>query len=147
VLWVRLSVLALVAVVATAALAIGSGRGPGKPVATKHGVTSQGRAFELKLDVHGQPVAFSTELAALCPSGRMISMPWAPKDAEGVPFRRSGDALRVSERSDLWALKLDGTVAKDGALRGTMTLVVHVEPKTRAPFDCTSPRVRFSAGR
>ena len=143
----RLSVLALVAVAATAALAIGSDRGPGKPVATKYGVTSQGRAFDLKVDDEGRPVAFSTELAALCPSGRMVSMPWAPKDADGVPFHRSGDALRVSEHSDLWTLKLDGTAAKDGALRGTMTLVVHVEPKTRAPFDCTSPRVRFSAGR
>ena len=44
-------------------------------------------------------------------------------------------------------VKLDGTVAKDGALSGTMALVVHVKPKTRAPYDCTSPRVRVSAGR
>jgi len=28
-----------------------------------------------------------------------------------------------------------------------MSLVVHVKPKTRAPYDCASPRVRVSAGR
>ena len=146
-LWVRLSVLALLAVVVTAAVAFGHGRGPGKPVATKYGVTSQGRTFELKLDDDAQPVAFSTELAAICPSGRMASMPWSPSEADGVTFHRAGDKLTVAERGELWALTLDGTVAKDGAVRGTMSLVVHVKPKTRAPYDCASPRVRVSAGR
>ena len=146
-LWIRLSVLALLAVVVTAAVAIGRDRGPGKPVATKYGVTSQGRAFELKLDDDAQPVAFSTELAALCPSGRMASMPWSPAEADGVAFHRAGDKLTVAERGELWGLELHGTVAKDGAVRGTMSLVVHVKPETRAPYDCTSPRVRVSAGR
>ena len=144
--WVRISVLAVLLAVVGAAVTFGRG-GPGEPVATKYGVTSQGRAFELGVDDDGQPVAFSTELAAFCPSGRMVSMPWAPVAADGVTFRRAGDKLRVAERDELWELAFDGTVAKDGALRGTMTLVVHIKPKTHAPYDCSSPRVRVSAGR
>jgi len=65
VLLARLSVLALVAVAVTAALAIGSDRGPGKPVATKYGVTSQGRAFELKVDDEGRPVALVIQTQAV----------------------------------------------------------------------------------
>ena len=145
--WVRISVLAVLLAVVGAAVTLGRGGGPGEPVATKYGVTSQGRAFELKLDGDAQPVAFDTEIAAMCPSRRMVSMPWSADAADGVPFRSSGGKLHVAERGDTYELSLDATVAKDGALRGTMSLVLHVEPKTRAPFDCTSPRVRFSAGR
>ena len=145
--WVRLSVLVLVLVAATAAIVVMGGRGPGTPVATKYGVTSQGRAFEVEVDDHGQPVAFSTEVAAMCPSGRMVSMPWAPVEADGIAFRRAGGRLRVAERGDTYALALDATAARSGAVKGTMTLVVHVRPKTRAPYDCTSPKVRVSAGR
>ena len=146
-LWVRLSVLVLLVAVVSAGMVAMRDRGPGKPVATKYGVTSQGREFAVKVDGDGQPVAFSSEIAALCPSGRMASMPWSPSEADGVPFHRAGDKLTVAERGELWELELDGTVAKDGALRGTMSLVLHVKPKTRAPYDCTSPRVRVSAGR
>ena len=144
--WVRISVLAVLLAVVAAAVTFGRG-GPGEPVATKYGVTSQGRAFELKLDDDAEPVAFDTELAAMCQSGRMVSMPWSAEARDGVPFRRTGGKLHVAERGDTYELALDATVAKDGALRGTMELVVHVRPQTRAPFDCVSPKVRFSAGR
>lgn len=146
-IWVRISVLAVLLAVVGAAVTLGRGGGPGEPVATKYGVTSQGRAFELKLDDDAEPVAFDTELAAMCQSGRMVSMPWSAEARDGVPFRRAGGTLHVAERGDTYELALDATVAEDGALRGTMRLVVHVRPQTRAPFDCTSPRVRFSAGR
>ena len=145
--WVRVSLLAVLLAVVVAAVSFGRGGGPGEPVATKYGVTSQGRAFELELDGDAQPVAFGTELAAMCPSRRMVSMPWSPEARDGVPFRSSGGKLHVAERGDTYELALDATVAKGGALRGTMELVVHVRPKTRAPYDCVSPRVRFSAGR
>jgi hypothetical protein len=141
------SVLVLVLLAAAAAVVVGRDRGPGKPVATKYGVTSQGRAFELKLDGRGRPVAFSTELAAMCPSGRMVSMPWDATDGDGVVFRRAGTELRVAEKGDTYELVLDGTVEQGGALKGTTSLVVHVRPQTRAPYDCTSPRVRVTAGR
>ncbi len=144
--WVRISVLAVLLAVLVAAVSFGRG-GPGEPVATKYGVTSQGRAFELKLDADGEPVAFDTELAAMCPTRRMVAMPWSSDSGDGVPFRRSGGALHVAEHGDSYELDLDATVAGDGALRGTMTLVVHVRPKTHAPYDCVSPKVRFSAGR
>jgi hypothetical protein len=147
VIWVRLSVLALVLMAATAAILVAGDRGPGKPVATKYGVTSQGRAFEVQVDGGGQPVAIATELAAMCPSGRMVSMPWAPVEGDGIPFHRAGGKLRVAERGDTYELALDATVASNGAVKGTMTLVVHVRPETRAPYDCASPRVRVSAGR
>jgi hypothetical protein len=147
VVWVRISLLAVLLAIVGAAVTFGRGGGPGEPVATKHGVTSQGRAFELKLDDDAQAVAFDTELAAMCPSGRMVSMPWSSDSRDGVPFRSSGGKLRVTERGDTYELSLDATVAKDGALRGTMRLVVHVRPKVRAPYDCVARRVRFSAGR
>jgi hypothetical protein len=145
--WVRISVLAVLLAVLVAAVSLARGGGPGEPVATKYGVTSQGRAFEVELDADGAPVAFDTELGAMCPTGRMVAMPWSSDSGDGVPFRRSGAKLRVAERGDTYELGLDATVARNGALRGTMTLVVHVRPRTRAPFDCVSPKVRFSAGR
>jgi hypothetical protein len=74
-------------------------------------------------------------------------MPWSADANDGVPFRNAGGKLQVAERGDTYELSLDAAVAKDGGLRGTMELVVHVRPTTRAPFDCVSPRVRFSAGR
>jgi hypothetical protein len=144
--WIRLSLLLLLVVVLVG-VSLARGGGPGEPVATKYGVTSQGRAFEVKLDADGEPVAFDTELGAMCPTGRMVAMPWSSNSSDGVPFRRSGGKLRVAERGDTYELGLDATVARNGALRGTMTLVVHVRPRTRAPFDCVSPKVRFSAGR
>ena len=144
--WIRLSLLLLLVVVLVG-VSLARGGGPGEPVATKYGVTSQGRAFEVKLDADGEPVAFDTELGAMCPTGRMVAMPWSSDSSDGVPFRRSGGKLRVAERGDTYELGLDATVARNGALRGTMTLVVHVRPRTRAPFDCVSPKVRFSTGR
>jgi hypothetical protein len=143
--WIRISVLAAILVVVSVVSLSRLDTGPGTPVATKHGVTSQGRAFELKVDDHGAPVAFDTELSAICPSGRMIAMPWSPVDGDGVRFERDGGRLRVSESGDGWRLELDGK-AGDGSLRGTAQLVVHVRPKTRAPYDCRSPKVRVSAG-
>jgi hypothetical protein len=144
--WIRLSLIVLLVVV-LAGVSLGRDRGPGKPVATKYGVTSQGRAFALKLDGDGEPVAFDTELAAMCPTRRMVAMPWSADAGDGVPFRRSGGKLHVAEHGDTYELDLDATVARDGALRGTMTLVVHVRPPTHAPYDCVSPKVRLSAGR
>jgi hypothetical protein len=147
VVWVRISVLAVLLAVVGAAVTLARGGGPGEPVATKYGVTSQGRAFELELDADAEPVAFDTELAAMCQSGRMVEMPWSAKAGDGVRFRRAGGKLHVAERGDTYELALDATVAKDGALRGTMELVVHVRPQTRAAYDCVSPKVRFTAGR
>ena len=145
--WIRISVLAAVFVIVAAVSFTRLDRAPGKPVATKYGATSQGRAFSVKVDADGSPVAFDTALSALCPSGRTISMPWSPAAADAVRFNRDGDRLKVAEWGDGWRLELDGRVADGGALRGTMWLVVNVRPKTRAPFDCRSPQVRFSAGR
>lgn len=144
-LWVRLSLVSLLIVV-VAAVWIGRGGGPGEPVATKYGATSQGRQFELRVDAEGVPVAFATSLSALCPSGRMVEMPWMPVDGDGVRFERRGDRLHLAEHGDGWRQELDAKVA-GGRVTGTMTLVVHVRPKTRAPFDCRSPKVRFSVGR
>ena len=145
--WIRLAVLAVLVAVVGAAVTLARSGGPGEPVVTKYGVTSQGRAFELQLDDDAEPVAFDTELGAMCQSGRMVAMPWAPEARDGVAFRRAGGKLHVAERGDTYELSLDATVAKDGALRGTMELVVHVRPQTRAAYDCVSPKVRFSAGR
>ena len=142
-----MSVLVLALLAAAAAVVVGRDRGPGKPVATKYGVTSQGRAFQLKLDRHDRPVSFITELGAMCPSGRMLSMSWDETDGDGVVFRRTGTKLRVAEKGETYELALDATVARNGALKGTASLVVHVRPKTRAPYDCSSPRVRVAAGR
>jgi hypothetical protein len=92
VLWLRVPlVLLLVGVLTALLLATGIEHGPGKPVATKYGATSQGREFSLRVDADGTPVAYDTELAALCPDGRSISMPWAPVDGEGVRFERRGE--------------------------------------------------------
>jgi hypothetical protein len=145
--WIRISVLALVLVAVVAAVSLWRDRGPGKPVATKYGATSQGRAFFVKLDADDRPVAFETSLGALCPTGRMVEMPWAPVDGDGVHFQRRGDRLHLAEHGDGWRQEIDAEVGAGGRLRGTMTLVVHVTPKTRAAFDCRSPKVRFSAGR
>jgi hypothetical protein len=143
--WIRISVLASILVVVSVVSLSRLDSGPAKPVATKYGVTSQGRAFALKVDDHGAPVAFDTELSAICPSGRMIAMPWSPVDGDAVHFERGGGRLRVSESGDGWRLDLDGRTG-DGSLRGTAQLVVHVRPKTRSPYDCRSPKVRVSAG-
>ena len=98
--WVRISVLVLFTAAATAVLVVaGVDRSPGKAVATKYGATSQGREFALKLDRDHTPVAFDTELVALCPSGRTVSMPWSSVDGDGVAFRHAGDKLHVAERS------------------------------------------------
>ena len=145
--WIRISVLAAIFVVVSVVSLSRLETGPGKPVATVAGVTSQGRTFEARVDDRGNPVAFDTSLTALCPTGRQIAMPWSPVDGDAVHFRRDGDELRVAEWGDGWRLELDAEVADGGALRGTMTLVVHVRAKTRAPFDCASPKVRFSAAR
>jgi hypothetical protein len=118
----------------------------GKPVTTKRGVTTQGREFTLGVDSHGRPSAFSTKLLAICPNGSMIGMTWDPSVADGVPFTRDGDSLRVQESGDGWKLSLDGTVAKDGSTRGHVSLIVHITPKSKPAFDCTSPHVRFFAG-
>jgi hypothetical protein len=147
VVWIRISVLAAIFAVVAAVSLTRLEQAPGKPVATKYGATSQGRAFALKLDADKTPVAFDTALSALCPMGRTISMPWSPVAGDGVRFNRDGDRLKVAEWGDGWRLELDGRVSDGGALRGTMSLVVNVRPKTRAPFDCRSPKVRFSAGR
>ena len=145
--WIRISVLAAIFVVVSVVSLSRLETGPGKPVATKHGVTSQGRAFELRVDADGDAVAFDTTLTAICPGGRLIAMPWSPVDGDAVHFRHDGDRLRVAEWGDGWRLELDAKVGGGGALSGTMTLVVHVRPKTRAAFDCRSPKVRVSAGR
>jgi hypothetical protein len=142
----RLLVVPLVLVLA---VALWLGRGddaPGKPVTTKLGVTTQGREFRLGLDAHGRPSMFSTQLVASCPNGHLITMPWTPTAASGVPFERDGDELRVGEQGKGWKLALDATVAKDGSARGTVSLIVHVTPRTKPAFDCTSPHVRFFAG-
>ena len=146
-LWIRVPLVLLIVAIAAAVVVATRDSGPGAPVATKYGATSQGRTFELKLDDDRWPVAFDTELAAMCPSGRMVSMPWTSVDGDGVRFRRAGRKLTVNENGETYELGLDATVAKDGALTGTARLVVHIRPETRAPFDCTSPRVRVSAGR
>jgi hypothetical protein len=144
--WIRISVLAAILVVVSVVSLSRLESGPGAPVATKHGVTSQGRTFAVKVDDRGRPVAFDTELAALCPNGRMISMPWSPVDGDAVRFAHAGNATRVAEKGDGWELSLDARRSAGGTLRGTMELVVHVRPKSAAAFDCASPKVRVSAG-
>ena len=144
--WIRISALAAILVVVSVVSLSRLETGPGKPVATKYGATSQGQRFAVRIDDGGRPVAFDTSLSAVCPDGRMVPMPWSPKDGDAVHFRRDGDRLTVAEWGDGWRQELDATVAKGGSLRGTMSLVVHVRPKTRAPYDCRSPKVRVSAG-
>ena len=118
----------------------------GKAVSTKLGATTQGREFKLGLDAKGRPAAFATEIIALCPNHTTVGMPGDPDAQDGVAVERDGDRLRVKESGDGWALTLDGTVREGGALRGTLSLVVHIRPKRGASYDCTSPHVRFFAG-
>jgi hypothetical protein len=142
----RLAIVPLVAVLA-AILFLGRGDDAvGKPVTTKLGVTTQGRQFKLGLDSKGHPSAFATQLVALCPNGNMIGMPWDPAAVDGVRFARDGDRLHVQETGDGWKLSLDGTAAEGGSMRGSLSLVVHIAPKSKPAYDCTSPHVRFSAG-
>ena len=141
--WMRFAIVPLVLVLA-AILLLGRGDAvAGKPVKTKYGATSQGRQFQLRLDDKGRPASFSTELVALCPTGRMVTMPWDSVDGDGVRFVRDGDRLRVAEQSKLWKLALDAR-REGGVLRGTLELVVHVQPETRDPFDCVSKGITFS---
>jgi hypothetical protein len=118
----------------------------GKAVSTKLGATTQGREFRLGVDAEGRPSRFSTQITALCPNDTTIGMPWDPDSQDGIPFRRERDRLHVAESGDGWKLSLDGTAGAGGGLRGTLSLVVHITPKRGAPYDCTSPHVRFFAG-
>lgn len=144
--WLRVPLVLLLCAGAVV-LALSYDRGPGEPVATKYGSTTQGRAFELRLDEDGRPVSLNTTLTARCPDGRAISMPWEPVDGDGVVFRRDGDRLRVKESGDGWKLSLDATLAGSGALQGVAQLALHLTPAGRAPVDCSSSRVRVRAGR
>jgi hypothetical protein len=143
--WLRFAFYPLAAVLA-AVLLLGRDEAAGAPVTTKFGSTNQGRQFEVGLDKKGRVATFDTDVVATCPSGHRIAMPWNPIDGDPVRFERDGDRLRVAERGDGWALGLDARSTGKGGLRGKLTLVVHVKPKTRAPFDCTAPGVTFSAG-
>lgn len=143
--WLRVPLVLLLCAGAVV-LALGLDRGPGEPVATKHGSTSQGRAFELRVDADGRPVSFDTTLTARCPDGRSISMPWGPVDGDGVAFRRDGERLRVTESGDGWRLAMDATLTGSGVLSGVARLTVHLTPRGRAAIDCASPRVRVTAG-
>jgi hypothetical protein len=145
VVWLRVPLVLLLCAGAVV-FALGYDRGPGEPVATKYGSTTQGRAFELRLDADGRPVSFDTTLSARCPDGRTITMPWAPVDGDGVVFRRDGERLRVKESGDGWKLSMDATVAGSGALRGVAELSLHLTPRKHAPVDCASPQVRVTAG-
>jgi hypothetical protein len=145
VLWIRVPLLLLLAAVLAAVL-IGRGGGPGEPVATKFGATTQGREFKLGLDEDGRPAAFATSIGAICPRGTLIEMPWDLGPGDNVPFQRRGDRLRVRERGDGWRLSLDGRVGERGGLRGRLELVVRVKPERGAAYDCTSPGVTFRAG-
>lgn len=139
-------VLFTVAAVLAAVLWLGRDHAAGKPVTTKLGATTQGREFKLGLDAKGRPAAFDTTLLAMCPTGRQIGMPWNPSDGDPVHFKWSGDRVHVAESGDGWRLALDGTKTPAGGLRGGISLVVHVTPKTKPAYDCTSPNVRFFAG-
>ena len=144
--WMRLAIVPLVLVLA-AILLLGRGDAvAGKPVKTKYGATSQGRECQLRLDDKGRPASFSTELVAICPTGRLVTMPWDSVDGDGVRFVRDDDRLRVTESGDGWKLGLDARSTGKGGLRGKLTLVVHVKPETRVPFDCTARGVTFFAG-
>jgi hypothetical protein len=70
-------------------------------------------------------------------------MRWDATDSEDVRFRRDGDRLRAADKSELWELALDARAA-GGGWRGTLRLVVHVEPETRDPYDCVSKNLRFT---
>jgi hypothetical protein len=142
----RLAIVPLLALLAGAVLLVGRGDAAGEPVSTKLGATTQGREFELGVDAKGRPAAFSTALAALCPTGRFVEVPWDPTDGDPVPFERDGDRVRVREEGEDYELELDGTVDENGGMRGRMWLVVHVTPRTKPAYDCTSRNLRFFAG-
>ena len=142
----RLAIVPLLALLAGAVLLVGRGDAAGEPVSTKLGATTQGREFELGVDAKGRPAAFSTALAALCPTGRFVEVPWDPTDGDPVPFERDGDRVRVREEGEDYELELDGTVDEKGGMRGRMSLVVHVTPRTKPAYDCTSRNLRFFAG-
>ena len=143
--WVRIVFYPLAAVLA-AVLLLGRDEAAGAPVTTKFGSTNQSRQFEIGLDKDGRVATFDTTIVASCPSGRQIAMPWDPADGDPVRFKRDGDRLRVAEHGDGWELGLDARVTDKGGLRGKLKFVVHVKPKTRAPFDCTARGVTFFAG-
>ena len=144
-LWLRLAILPLVAVLVAVLALSAPDQTAGKPVETRHGSTTQGLGFALGVDKEGRASAFTTTVVVHCPSGHELSMPWDSADGDGVRFRRDGDRLRVAERSELWELELDGRFDDDGTIRGTLGAVVRVKPKTKAPFDCVSKDVRFTA--
>ena len=141
----RLAFYPLAAIVA-AVLLLGREPAVGKPVTTKFGATSQGREFKLGLDEKGRVAAFDTSLGAICPRGSLIEMPWNVQPADNVPFERDGDRLRVRETGDGWTLSLDGRVDERGRMTGKLKLVVRIEPKRSAAYDCVSPDVTFRAG-
>ena len=143
--WVRFALYPLAAVLA-AVLLLGRDEAAGAPVTTKFGATNQGRQFELDLDEDGRAARFDTNVVATCPSGRQIVMQWDPADGDPVRFEHDGDRLRVAERGEGWELALDARSTGPGSLRGTLTLVVHVKPKSRAPFVCAARGVTFFAG-
>jgi len=144
-LWMRLAILPLAAALVAVLLLSSHDEAAGKPVEKRHGITSQGLAFELGVDAKGRPSTFSTTLAARCPSGRTVSLPWDSVDGDGVRFRRDGDRLRVAERGELWELELDGRFDDKGAISGSLRVVVRVKPKTKPAFACASKNVRFTA--
>jgi hypothetical protein len=144
-LWLRLAILPIAAVLVAVLLLSSQDEAAGKPVEKRHGITSQGLAFELGVDAEGRPSTFSTTLVARCPSGRTVSLPWDSVDGDGVRFRRDGDRLRVAERGELWELELDGRFDDKGAITGSLRVVVRVKPKTKPAFACASKNVRFSA--
>jgi len=142
----RLAIVPLVALLVGALLLVARGEASGEPVSTKLGATTQGREFKLGVDAKGRPAAFSTALAALCPTGRFVEVPWDPTDGDPVPFERDGDRLRVREVGEDYELALEGTVDGHGGMRGRMSLVVHVTPRTKPAYDCKSRSLRFFAG-
>jgi hypothetical protein len=143
----RVAILPLVLALAlVAVLLLGRDDAAGKPVTTKLGTTTQGREFKLGVDSHGRVAAFSTQVAALCPTGRFVEVPWDPTDGDPAPFERDGDRVRVREVGEDYELELDGTVDSRGGMRGRMSLVVHVTPRTKPAYDCRSKNLRFFAG-
>ena len=138
--------LLLLAAAAAAVLVLGRDHAAGKPVTTKLGATTQGRAFKLGLDKDGRPAAFDTELVAVCPNGHQIGMPWNPADGDPLRFRWDGDRVRIEESGDGWKLALDGRKTPGGGLRGSVSLVIHVTPRSKPAYDCASPHVKFFAG-
>jgi hypothetical protein len=142
----RMAIVPLVLLLAVAILLLGRDHAAGKPVATKLGTTTQGREFELGVDADGRAAAFSTQLAALCPTGRYVEVPWDPTDGDPSPFERDGDRVRVREVGEDYELELDGIVDRRGGMRGRMSLVVHVTPRTKPAYDCKSKNLRFFAG-